>query len=81
MKLADTMDSFFQAEVLGFFFLSFIYRFKSIMYEGAMFWLANTTPSDPCEPSLPYSSGENPACVLCVRVCMTVRCFLSRMTF
>lgn len=53
------------------------------MYEGAMFWLANTTPSDICEPSLPYFSGENPACVLCVRarVCMTVRCFLSRMTF
>lgn len=53
------------------------------MYEGAMFWLANTTPSDICEPPLPYCSGENPACVLCVRarVCMTVRCFLSRMTF
>lgn len=41
-----------------------------MMYEGAMFWLANTTPSDICEPPLPYFSGENPACVLCVRVCV-----------
>lgn len=37
-----------------------------------MFWLANTTPSDICEPPLPYFSGENPACVLCVRACVCV---------
>lgn len=42
------------------------------MYEGATFWLANTTPLDICEPPLAYFSGENPACVscVCVRVCM-----------
>lgn len=41
-------------------------------YEGAMFWLANTTLSDRCEPPLPCFSGENPACVLCVCVCVCV---------
>ena len=44
------------------------------MYEGAMFWLANTTPSDICEPPLPYFSGENPACVLCVRARVLYDC-------
>lgn len=76
------MVRFFQAEILRFF-SQFSLRVRNMLYEGAMFWLANTTLSDRCEPPLPCFSGENPACVLCVCacVCVTVWCFFVKGDF